>query len=434
MSNMVAIVGRPNVGKSTLFNRLTETRQAITAQQSGITRDRHYGKAEWTDKTFTVIDTGGYVKDGEDIFESAIRKQVHLAIEEADVILFVVDVYEGITDLDKDFANILRCFQKPLYVVANKADNTQRQQMFGSFYALGLPADIYAVSAINGHGTGDLLDAVITHFKVPEKKITQIPHIAIIGRPNVGKSSFINVLLNTDRNIVTDLAGTTRDSIDTHYKAFGKNFMLTDTAGIRRKIKVKEDIEFYSVLRARKAIERSDVCIILTDATLGMEAQDLNIIRIVLENKKGIMVMVNKWDLINKGNQTAYQTERQIKEKLGSNAFIPIVFTSVHQKQRIFKAIQLAIDIYKRKTTKIATSVLNNTLLKDINTHPPPAHKAKYIRIKYVTQLPTYSPVFAFFCNYPKYIKQPYMRFLENRIRQHFDFEGVPIKLVFREK
>ncbi|WP_020532897.1 ribosome biogenesis GTPase Der [Flexithrix dorotheae] len=435
MANIVAIVGRPNVGKSTFFNRLVERRDAIIDNESGVTRDRHYGQALWNGKNFTVIDTGGYIEGSDDVFEGAIRDQVKIAIEESSVVLFVVDCDSGVTGMDKDFANVLRQSKKPVYIVANKADNTERAHMAGDFYSLGM-GEIFPISAINGSGTGDLLDKVVSHFpEEPEqKKEDHIPRIAIVGRPNVGKSSFVNSLLNESRSIVTDIAGTTRDSINSHYTAFGKNFIITDTAGIRKKAKVREDIEFYSVLRALNAIENSDVCIVMLDATKGLEAQDLNIIFQIQKYKKGLLIMVNKWDLVEKENNTAKNFEDEIRQKLAPNDYPPIIFTSVMTKQRIFKTIEKATEVYENRQKKVTTSTLNEVMLKEIERYPPPAHRGKYIKIKYITQLPTQTPTFAFFCNHPKYIKLPYERFLENNIRKHFKFEGVPIKIVFRKK
>ncbi|MBT28125.1 MAG: ribosome biogenesis GTPase Der [Thalassobius sp.] len=433
MANIVAIVGRPNVGKSTLYNRLVESRDAIVDNFSGVTRDRHYGSSEWTGVNFTVIDTGGYVVGSEDVFEGAIREQVEIAIEEANTILFVVDAITGLTGLDKDFAKVLRNSKKPVFLVANKADTTERVHMTGEFYALGM-GEVYPVSAMNGSGTGELLDDLVKNFTTEEEPKEEYPRISIVGRPNVGKSSFINALLNQSRNIVTNEAGTTRDSNDALYNAFDKKFILTDTAGIRKKAKVRENIEFYSVLRALKAIEDSDVCIVVLDATRGLEAQDLNIIFQAQKHRKGIVIMVNKWDLIEKDSNTAKKYEDELKERLAPNTYIPIIFTSVLSKQRIFKTIEKAIEVYENKKKKISTSALNEILLKEIERYPPPSLKGKFIKIKYITQLPTYTPTFAFFCNHPKYIKAPYERFLENQIRKHFEFEGVPIKTVFRKK
>ena len=435
MANIVAIVGRPNVGKSTLFNRLIESKKAIMDNESGVTRDRHYGYGEWTGKHFTVIDTGGYVTGSDDVFEEAIRKQVREALEEASVVLFMVDCFDGLTGLDKDFAKVVRGMKKPVLVVANKADNTERAYMTGEFYGLGL-GDVFAISSANGSGTGELLDEVVSHFenKGDENPDEGIPKIAILGRPNAGKSSFLNTLLGKERSIVTEVAGTTRDAINSRYNRFGKEFILIDTAGIRKKSKVKEDLEFYSVLRAIQSLQDSDVCIVMIDATRGLEAQDLSIISLAHKYSKGVMIMVNKWDLIEKDNHTVTNYKKEIKQKLGEMHYIPVVFTSVLTKQRIFKAIELAVEIYQNRIKKIATSALNDVLLKEIERYPPPAIKGKYIKIKYVTQLPTHTPSFAFFCNLPQYIKPPYKRYLENKIRENFTFEGIPLKLFFRKK
>ncbi len=437
MANIVAIVGRPNVGKSTLFNRLVEERKAIEDNLSGVTRDRHYGHAQWGGKFFSVIDTGGYVTGSDDIFESEIRKQVKLAIEESDVILFVVDCNDGLTDLDSEFANELRGTTKPLYVVANKADNQEKALMANEFYSMGLTNfEIFPIAAASGSGTGDLLDEVISHFKDEgeEDPDAGVPKISILGRPNVGKSSFLNALLGQERSIVTDEAGTTRDAIHTRYKFFGKDFIITDTAGIRKKAKVKEDIEFYSVMRSLRTLEESDVVIVMVDATRGLEAQDINLIGLAIKNNKGVMIMVNKWDLIEKDHKTMGKIKDDMIDRLGENKWIPIIFTSVTEKQRIFQAIELAVKVYENKTNRIPTSKLNDVLLQEIEKYPPPAWKGKYIKIKYVTQLPTKNPVFAFFCNLPQYIKDPYTRYLENRIRENFDFEGVPVKIVYKNK
>lgn len=437
MSNIVAIVGRPNVGKSTLFNRLVEERKAIEDNMSGVTRDRHYGHAQWSGKFFSVIDTGGYVTGSEDVFEAEIRKQVKLAIEEADVILFVVDCLDGLTDLDTEFANELRSTTKPLYIVANKADNREKAMMAHEFYALGISDyEIYPIASASGSGTGELLDEVIKHFKEEgeEDPDAGIPKISILGRPNVGKSSFLNALLGQERSIVTDEAGTTRDAIHTRYKLFGQDFIITDTAGIRKKAKVKEDVEFYSVMRSLRTLEESDVVIVMVDATRGLEAQDINLISLAIKNNKGVMIMVNKWDLIEKDHKTMNKIKDEMIERLGENKWIPIIFTSVAEKQRIFQAIELAVKVYENKTRRVTTSKLNDILLQDIEKYPPPAWKGKYIKIKYVTQLPTKNPVFAFFCNLPQYIKEPYTRYLENRIRENFDFEGVPVKIVYKNK
>ncbi|TAF66644.1 MAG: ribosome biogenesis GTPase Der [Cytophagales bacterium] len=436
MTNIIAIVGRPNVGKSTLFNRLIEERKAIMDNQSGVTRDRIYGKAQWGEHFFTVIDTGGYVEGSEDTYENAIRNQVIIAVEEAQVILFVVDLQTGITDLDKEFANIIRPYNKPTLIVVNKTDQPIQSHLAGEFYALGI-GEIFPISAQNGSGTGDLLDEVVR--KLPQKgdekdPYEHLPKIAIVGRPNAGKSSFINVLLGEERSIVTDLAGTTRDAIHSHYKAFGKEFLLIDTAGLRRKTKVKEDIEFYSVMRTVRAIEETDVCIVMIDATRGFESQDMNIISLAERNHKGIIIMINKWDMIEKDHKTAQAFQLHIKKKLGEMAYIPVIFTSVIEKQRIFQTINKAIDIYQARAQKLSTSALNKAILPEIENYPPPAYKGKYVQIKYITQLPPKNPTFAFFCNLPQYIKDPYKRFLENQIRKHFDFDGVPIQIFFRKK
>ncbi len=436
MANIVAIVGRPNVGKSTLFNRLIGERKAIMDNVSGVTRDRHYGYGEWIGKFFTVVDTGGYVTGSDDIFEGAIRDQVEIAIEEASVILFMVDVDAGLTGLDEEFANVLRKSKKPVFLVANKADNNQRRDAAGEFYALGM-GDPYPISSQSGSGTGELLDEVVKHFKSEDVENPEagIPRFAIVGRPNVGKSSFINALLGKERNIVTDIAGTTRDSIHTRYTAYGKDFILTDTAGLRRKAKVTDNIEFYSVMRSVRVIEDSDVCIVILDATRGIESQDVNIISLAAKNNKGILIIVNKWDLIeNKETNTARNYEMAIREKIAPLDYIPIIFVSVLTKQRIFQAIEKAIDVYENKLKRIPTSLLNDTILPEIENYPPPATKGKYIKIKYATQLGTPYPSFAFFCNLPQYIKQPYERFLENKLRQHFGFDGAPISVFFRKK
>ncbi|MDP4657083.1 MAG: ribosome biogenesis GTPase Der [Algoriphagus sp.] len=437
MANIVAIVGRPNVGKSTLFNRLVEERKAIEDNMSGVTRDRHYGHAQWCGKFFSVIDTGGYVTGSEDLYEAEIRKQVKLAIEEADVVLFVVDCHDGMTDLDEEFANELRSNKKPLYVVANKADNQEKAFMAHEFYSLGLTdLEIFPIAAASGSGTGELLDAIITHFEEDgiEDPDADIPKISILGRPNAGKSSFLNALLGQERSIVTDEAGTTRDAIHTRYKFFGKDFIITDTAGIRKKAKVKEDVEFYSVMRSLRTLEESDVVIVMIDATRGLEAQDVNLISLAIKNNKGVLIMVNKWDLIEKDHKTMNKIKEDMLDRLGEHKWIPIIFTSVTEKQRIFQAIELAVKVYENKTRRVTTSKLNDILLQEIEKYPPPSWKGKYIKIKYVTQLPTKNPVFAFFCNLPQYIKEPYTRFLENRLRENFDFEGVPVKIVYKNK
>lgn len=434
MANIVAIVGRPNVGKSTLFNRLIERRAAIMDNTSGVTRDRHYGAGEWIGKHFTVIDTGGYVVGSDDKFEGAIRDQVAIALEEASVIIFMVDCNDGLTGLDNDFAQVLRTSKKPIYVAANKADTAERAMMAGEFYSMGFN-EIFALSSATGSGTGELLDAVVSHFRKEEdSKPNDTPRIAILGRPNVGKSSFLNVLIGKERAIVTDEAGTTRDAIDTHYTAYDKDFILTDTAGIRRKSRVKDNIEFYSVMRSIGAMENSDVCIIIVDATRGMESQDINIISLAQKYNKGMLIMVNKWDLIEKDNKTAESFKNEIQSKLGEMDYIPVIFSSVHKKQRIFQVLEKAMKIYEDRISKISTSKLNDALLPEIERYPPPSYKGKYIKIKYITQLPTHTPTFAFFCNLPQYIKHSYERFIENKLRSHFGFEGVPVKIFFRKK
>ena len=433
MSNIVAIVGRPNVGKSTLYNRLTESRKAIVDDFSGVTRDRHYGMAEWVGKPFTVIDTGGYVAHSEDVFEAAIREQVLIAIEEATVILFMVDVTTGPTDLDDSIADILRRSKKPVFVVGNKVDNNQLISELPIFYSFGL-GDIYGISSMTGSGTGELLDEVIKHFKEDEPEESTLPKYAIVGRPNVGKSSLINALIGKERNIVTPIAGTTRDSIHIHYNQFGHEFMLIDTAGLRKKTKVKENIEFYSVMRTIKALEEADVVILMIDAVEGLESQDINIFHLAEKNKKGVVILVNKWDLIEKNHKTTKVFEDLIKEKIAPFSDVPVIFTSVVEKQRIFRAIEAASKVYENKFKKISTSKLNDTLLPIIESYPPPSLKGKYVKIKYITQINGASPMFAFFCNLPQYIREPYKRFLENKLREHFDFSGVPIQIYFRQK
>ncbi len=402
--------------------------------EPGVTRDRHYGYGEWNGKTFTVIDTGGYVEGSEDIFEEAIRRQVKEALLEATAILFMVDCNEGLHGLDQDFANVLREIDKPVFLVANKADNHERELMSSEFYALGIADTIIPISSMTGSGTGDLLDQVVTVFSEEESTESDLPRIAILGRPNVGKSSFLNALLGEERSIVTDIAGTTRDAINSRYNLFGKDFLLTDTAGIRKKAKVKEDIEFYSVLRAIQALQDSDVSIIILDAERGLEAQDMSIISLAHKYRRGTVIMVNKWDLVAKETNTAKQFEDSIKQKLGPMQYIPVVFASVLNKQRIFKVIETALEVYESKTKKISTSKLNETMLPEIEHYPPPAVRGKYIKIKYITQLPTTNPTFAFFCNHPKDIKESYERFLTNKLREKFGFVGVPIKAVFRKK
>ena len=434
MANILAIVGRPNVGKSTFFNRLTESRQAIVEETSGVTRDRHYGKSDWNGIDFSVIDTGGYVHGSDDIFEKEIRKQIELAIDEADVIVFMVDVKEGCTGLDEDTANMLRKIKKRVFLVANKADNISRIYESSEFYGLGL-GKVYPVSAINGSGTGDLLDDIVKEFKVLKTEESEtLPKYAVVGRPNVGKSSLINAFIGEERNIVTPVPGTTRDSIYILYKSFGFEFLLVDTAGLRKKSKVHENIEFYSVMRSIRAIEKSDVCLLMIDAQYGIESQDLNILHLIERNKKGVVIVVNKWDLIKKETNTHKEFEQNIRNKTAPFTDIPVVFTSVTEKQRIFKALELANMVYANRCKRISTATLNKNLLPVINEKPPPAVKGKYIKVKYITQLPTPYPAFAFFCNLPQYIKEPYKRFLENKVRNLFDFSGVPIVIYFRKK
>lgn len=436
MSNIVAIVGRPNVGKSTLFNRLTESRQAIVKEISGVTRDRLYGRGEWNGVEFSVIDTGGYVRGSDDIFEGEIRKQVEIAISEATVIIFVVDVMTGIVDLDETVAKMLRQTKKPVFIVANKVDNTDRVGLSSEFYSFGL-GDVYDISAVNGSGTGDLLDDLVKHFDKEDKTVNEkdaLPRFTIVGKPNVGKSSLVNALLGEERNIVTDISGTTRDAIDTRYKAFGFDFMLVDTAGIRKKAKVTEDIEYYSVLRSVRAIENSDVCIFMIDATEGLQKQDLHIYYIIEKNAKGVVVLVNKWDLVEKDHTTMKAYEDKLREQLAPFNDVPIIFTSTITKQRVHKALETAMKVFENRTRKIPTSELNEVMLDIIQATPPPAVKGKYIRIKYVQQLPTHAPAFAFFCNLPQYVGDSYKRFLENRLRERYNFQGIPLKIFFRKK
>jgi GTP-binding protein len=434
MSNILAIVGRPNVGKSTLFNRLTASRQAIVEETSGVTRDRHYGKSDWNGVGFSVIDTGGYVVGSDDVFEEAIRRQVALAIDEADAILFMVDVKSGLTGFDSDVADVLRRSQKPVFLVANKADNPGRINEAGEFYALGL-GEVFPVSAINGSGTGELLDQVVKRLEAKETEdLPDLPRFAVVGRPNVGKSSLVNAFLGDERNIVTPVAGTTRDSIYTRYNAFGFDFLLVDTAGLRKKGKVHENIEFYSVLRSIRAIENSNVCFLMIDATEGIESQDLNIFQLILKNRKGVVIVVNKWDLVQKGPKTHLEFEQRVRERTAPFVDVPIIFTSVPQKQRIYKALEAGQAVFKNMSTRISTSKLNDLLLPIIEQKPPPAVKGKYIKVKYITQLKTTFPAFAFFCNLPQYVREPYKRFVENTLREKFQFTGVPIQIYFRKK
>ncbi len=434
MGNIVAIVGRPNVGKSTFFNRLIERREAIVDDESGVTRDRIYGQSVWNGKDFSVVDTGGFVENSDDIFEKEIAKQVLIAIEEADVIVFIVDSTTGSTDLDLTVANYLRKTKKPVFLVANKVDNNARIADSYEFYNLGL-GEVYCVSAMNGSGTGDVLDAVAAALPEDTVEVEEdLPRVTIVGRPNVGKSSLTNVLIGEERNIVTDIAGTTRDSINTRYNKFGFDFTLVDTAGVRRKSRVSEDLEFYSVMRAIRAIEHSDVCVLMIDATLGFEAQDQNILNLIRKNKKGIVVVVNKWDLVEKSTNTVKDFTKTIKDKMAPFNDVPILFISVLNKQRIHNVIEKAMEVYESRQQKIPTGVLNDVMLEAIEAYAPPIIKGKRVRIKYVTQLPTPTPVFAFFANLPQYIKDPYKRYLENKLRDNFDFTGVPITLVFRDK
>ncbi|MFO7621032.1 MAG: ribosome biogenesis GTPase Der [Bacteroidales bacterium] len=434
MSRIVAILGRPNVGKSTLFNRLTGSRNAIVDETSGVTRDRNYGLANWNGVDFSVIDTGGYVRNSDDIFEGEINKQVLLAIGEADLILFMVDVTVGIHDLDTSVASLLRKAEKKVLLVVNKVDNYERLIEANEFYELGL-GDYFPVSSINGSGTGELLDAVVENLPVTESvPMPELPRIAIVGRPNAGKSSLVNSLLGEERNIVTHLPGTTRDSIYTRFSKFKHDFLLVDTAGLRKKSKVEEDVEFYSVMRAIRTIENSDICLLLVDATRGFESQDLNIVSLIQKNNKGLIMLVNKWDLIEKESNSALNYEKEIRLRTAPFTDYPVLFISALHKQRIHKVLDLIEKVNENRTRKIPTPLLNETMLEIIKNNPPPAWKGKYIRIKYVTQLPTLAPAFAFFCNSPQYIKDPYKRFLENRLREHFEFTGVPVRLFFRKK
>ncbi|AVM49082.1 ribosome biogenesis GTPase Der [Capnocytophaga sp. oral taxon 878] len=434
MSAIVAIVGRPNVGKSTLFNRLIKRREAIVDAVSGVTRDRHYGKTDWNGTEFSVIDTGGYLSGSDDTFEKEINKQVALAIEEADVILFMVNVEDGLTGMDESVATLLRRSHKPVLVVVNKVDSNNRRNDMHEFYALGF-GQLYALSSINGSGTGELLDDLLKVLPEKEQKEeTELPRFAVVGRPNAGKSSFINALIGEDRYIVTDIAGTTRDAIDTKYNRFGFEFNLVDTAGIRRKAKVKEDLEFYSVMRSIRAIEHSDVCILMLDATRGFESQDANIFWLAQRNRKGIVILVNKWDLVEKENNTAKQYEAIIRKEIEPFTDVPILFVSALNKQRIYKAIETAVAVYNNRSKRIPTRKLNEVMLPLIENYPPPAIKGKYVKIKFCTQLPTPMPQFAFFANLPQYVKEPYRRFIENKLRENFDFNGVPIDVYFRQK
>jgi len=436
MNSIVAIVGRPNVGKSTLFNRLVQRREAIVDSVSGVTRDRHYGKSDWNGKEFSVIDTGGYSVGSDDIFEGEIRKQVNLAIDEADIIVFVVNVEDGITPMDSEVAKLLRKVKKPIFTVVNKVDNALREPDAIEFYNLGL-GDYFTIASINGSGTGDLLDALAEKMSAPEEvdlEKEELPRFAIVGRPNAGKSSFINALIGEDRNIVTNIAGTTRDSIDTKYNRFGFDFNLVDTAGIRKKSRVKEDLEFYSVMRAVRSIEYSDVIVLVVDATRGFEGQDQNIFWLAEKNRKGVVILINKWDLIEKETNTMRDFEAMVRKQIEPFTDVPIVFISALTKQRLFKAIETAVEVFENRKNKIPTSKLNDAMLDIVKSYPPPATKGKFVKIKYCMQLPTPTPQFAFFCNLPQYVREPYKRFIENKLRETYNFTGTPITIYFRQK
>ena len=434
MGNIVAIVGRPNVGKSTFFNRLIQRREAITDAVSGVTRDRHYGKSEWNGQEFTLIDTGGYIKGSDDIFEAEIDKQVELAIDEADAIIFMVDVETGVTGMDEEVAQLLRKSKKPFFLAVNKVDSANRENDAVEFYSLGVEK-YYTISSINGSGSGDLLDDLVKVLpEEVEREEEELPRFAVVGRPNAGKSSFINALIGEDRFVVTDIAGTTRDSIDTRYNRYGFEFNLVDTAGIRKKSKVKEDLEFYSVMRSVRAIEHCDVVIVVFDATRGFDGQVQNIFWLAQRNNKGVVILANKWDLVEKDNKTTKEFETYIRKQCEPFTDVPIVFMSALTKQRIHKAIETAVDVHKRRSQKIKTSVLNDTMLPIIQATPPPAYKSKYVKIKFCTQLPTPHPCFAFFCNLPQYVREPYKRFIENQLREHFNYTGVPLTIYFRKK
>jgi len=433
MSNIVAIVGRPNVGKSTLFNRLVKRRDAIVDSISGVTRDRHYGKSDWNGKEFSVIDTGGYAIGSGDVFEEEIRKQVQLAIDESDYIIFVVDVEEGITPMDVEVANMLRKIKKPIFMAVNKVDNSKREADAVEFYNLGL-GEYFTLSSINGSGTGELLDALVTEMDEKVEEEHDLPRFAVVGRPNAGKSSFINALIGEERNIVTDIAGTTRDTVDTKYNRFGFEFNLVDTAGIRKKSKVKEDLEFYSVMRAVKAIEECDVAILVVDATREFEGQDENIFWLAEKNRKGVVILVNKWDLIEKETNTMKDFEAKIREEISPFKDVPIIFISALTKQRVFKAIETAVEVFDNRKKRIPTSKLNEAMLDIFRQNPPPSIKGKLVKVKFCTQLPTPTPQFVFFCNLPQYVKEPYKRFVENKMREIFNFTGVPVVVYFRQK
>jgi len=432
---IVAIIGRPNVGKSTLFNRLVGSRDAIVNEFSGVTRDRHYGKSEWNGRDFTVIDTGGYVTGSDDVFEKEIRNQVTHALDEADLIIFVVDVFDGLTDLDKEVASIVRPYTKNILLASNKADNSEREMMSHEFYQMGL-GEVFPISAINGSGTGELLDELVKRLPEEEdREENEFPRVAVVGRPNAGKSSFINQLTGQDRNIVTPVAGTTRDSINTHFNAYGFEFDFVDTAGLRKKTKVHEDLEFYSTLRTIKSIEESDVCILMIDATVGFNVQDVTIFSLIQRNKKGVVILINKWDLVeNKSTNSLKEYEQAIRDRIAPFTDVPMVFVSVKDKQRLIKALDVTLKVYESKNQKISTSKLNEFFLPIIERNPPPSLKGKFIKIKYVTMLPKPFPAFAFFANLPQYVKDPYKRFLENKLREHFDFNGIPIVISMKKK
>lgn len=435
MSNIVAIVGRPNVGKSTLFNRLVQRRDAITDSVAGVTRDRHYGRVDWIGREFSIIDTGGYVDGSDDVFEGEIRRQVRLAIDESNLILFVVDVESGLTDFDKEIADILRRYKKPMILVANKVDNPQRLAEAADFYQLGM-GDPYGISSINGSGTGELLDKVV-ELLPPDQDLgeeEELPKLAIVGRPNVGKSSLVNAMFEEDRNIVTDISGTTRDTVNTRFTKFGMDFLLLDTAGVRKKTKVHEDLEFYSVMRSVRTIENADVCMLVLDATMGMESQDLAIFNLIQKNRKGAVILVNKWDLIDKDTNTMRDFEAMVRKRCAPFVDIPIFFTSALTRQRVLKAVEEAMEVYKRRIAKISTSKLNDTIVPILKDNPPPMTKGKEIKIKFATMLPTHAPTFAFYANLPQYIKEPYKRYVENQMRKLYDLSGVPVQIFFRKK
>jgi GTP-binding protein len=434
--SIVAIVGRPNVGKSTLFNRLVGMRQAIVDEVAGVTRDRHYGRSDWNGREFSVIDTGGYAVNTEDVFEEEIRKQVLLAIDEADLILLMVDVTTGVTDFDAVIAGILRRGKKPVLLVVNKVDTLERSYGIHEFHGLGL-GEPWAISSASGSGTGDLMDEILKQMPDNEKALGDekpLPHIAIVGKPNVGKSSLTNALLGEDRHIVTPVAGTTRDAVSAHYNKFGYDFMLVDTAGLRKKTKVKEDLEFYSVMRSIRAIEHADVCVLMIDAVQGIEAQDQSILNLIYKNRKGCVIVVNKWDLVEKSTNTMKEYREEVLQRLAPFTDVPVIFTSVTGKQRILDVLQTAAKVYENRTRRIPTSKLNEIMLQEIEATPPPSTKGKYVRIKFVTQLPTPAPAFAFFCSLPQYVREDYKRFLENKLRQHFEFTGCPMQLFLRQK